>query len=59
MSAYSKFFNKYRKTVVSEVSNAVNNATIKLNGDEQGSKSYGMVVDLAVAYYKAQEIPRQ
>ena len=59
MSAYSKFFNKYRKTVVSEVSNAVNDASIKLNGDAQGSKSYGMVVDLTVAYYKAQEIPRQ
>lgn len=55
MSAYSKFFSKYKKTVVSEVSNAVNDTSIKIHGDKQGSQSYGMVVDLTVAYYKAQQ----
>lgn len=54
MAAYSKFFKKYQKTVVSEVSGAVNDTFLNINGVEEGSKSYGMVVDLAVAYYKAQ-----
>ena len=52
MAAYSKFFKKYQKTVVSEVSGAVNDTFLNINGVEEGSKSYGMVVDLAVAYYK-------
>ena len=52
MAAYSKFFEKYKETVVSEVSGAVNDTFLNFNGVEEGSKSYGMVVDLAVAYYK-------
>lgn len=52
MSAYSKFFKKYQKTVVSDVSGVVNDTFLNINGVEEGSKSYGMVVDLAVAYYK-------
>ena len=52
MAAYAKFFEKYRKTVVSDVSGAVNDTFLNINGVEEGSKSYGMVVDLAVAYYK-------
>lgn len=52
MAAYSKFFKKYQKTVISEVSGAVNDTFLNINGVEEGSKSYGMVVDLAVAYYK-------
>ena len=52
MAAYSKFFKKYQKTVVSEVSGTVNDTFLNINGVEEGSKSYGMVVDLAVAYYK-------
>lgn len=54
MTAYSKFFKKYQKTVVSEVSGAVNDTFLNINGVEEGSKSYGMVVDLAVAYYKSE-----
>lgn len=50
-SAYSKFFNKYRQNVVATVSNAVNDTYLKINGTE-GSKSYGLVVDLAVAYFR-------
>ena len=51
MSAYSAFFNKYRDSAVSKVSETVNNTSLILQGTE-GTKSYGMVVDLAVAYYK-------
>ena len=50
--AYSEFFDQYRENVVSEVSGAINDTYLKLQGTE-GSKSYGRVVDLAVAWYKA------
>ena len=40
-----------RETTVSAVSDAVNNTYLVLQGTE-GTKSYGMVVDLAVAYHK-------
>lgn len=51
LAAYSGFYDKYRNSTVSEVSGAVNDTFLKLHGTE-GTKSYGMVVDLAVAYYK-------
>ena len=51
MQAYSEFFNKYRDSTASKVSGVVNDTSLKLQGTE-GTKSYGMVVDLAVAYYK-------
>lgn len=49
--AYSKFFEKYRNSVASAVSGAVNDAYLKVQGTE-GTRSYGLVVDLAVAYHK-------
>lgn len=55
MIAYSRFFEKYRKTVVSEVSDVVNDTYLKAQGQQEGSKSYGRVVDLAVAFYLPQE----
>ncbi len=55
MAAYSKFFDKYRDSVASEVSGAVNDLYLNANGDKNGTKSYGLVVDLAVAYYKAKD----
>jgi hypothetical protein len=53
--AYSEFFDKYRDSVASDVSGAVNNAYLQSQGVKEGSKSYGMVVDLAVAYYKPEK----
>ena len=50
-AAYSLFFNKYRNSQVSKISGTINDTYLKLQGTE-GTKSYGMVVDLAVAYYK-------
>ena len=49
LRAYNAFFDKYRDTVVADVSEAVNNTYLVIQGTE-GTKSYGMVVDLAVAY---------
>ena len=51
MQAYNEFFEPYRKTVISDVSSAVNDTYLKALGQKDGEKSYGMVVDLAVAYY--------
>ena len=48
--AYSVFFDKYRNSTASNISDTLNNAYLESQGTE-GSKSYGMVVDLAVAYY--------
>ena len=50
MIAYAQFYERYRDSVASEVSDAVNNTFLTIQGTE-GTKSYGMVVDLAVAYY--------
>ena len=49
MSAYSKFFDKYRENVAATVTETVNNTYLTIQGTP-GTKSYGMVVDLAVAY---------
>ena len=51
MSAYSAFFDKYRDSVASEISGAVNDTYLTIQGTP-GTASYGMVVDLAVAYYR-------
>ncbi len=53
MAAYSAFYEQYRNSAASNVSGAINDTFLKLHGTE-GTKSYGMVVDLAVAYYKNQ-----
>ena len=50
MIAYNKHYEKYRDNVVGEISGAINDAYLQANGTE-GTVSYGLVVDLAVAYY--------
>ena len=50
MIAYNKHYEKYRDNVVGEISGAINDAYLQANGTE-GSVSYGLVVDLAVAYF--------
>ena len=51
-AAYAEMFKPYRDSVASEVSGAVNDAYLKAQGQTEGTKSYGLVVDLAVAYLK-------
>ncbi len=51
MIAYSNFFDQYRDSVAGEISGTVNDLYLKGNGTE-GTRSYGLVVDLAVAYDK-------
>ena len=50
--AYTNFFDKYRDSTASDVTGAVNNVFLQSQGQKEGTKSYGLVVDLAVAYYK-------
>lgn len=50
MIAYNKFYEPYKDNIVGEVSGAINDAYLQANGT-QGSISYGLVVDLAVAYF--------
>lgn len=51
-SAYSLFFDKYRDSSASTVTGTINDGFIKSQGQSAGIKSYGLVVDLTVAYYK-------
>ena len=54
MAAYNDFYDKYRDSTVSQVSGTINDSYLQSQGTA-GTKSYGMVVDLAVAYFKATE----
>jgi hypothetical protein len=49
--AYSKFFKKYSQSVTSQISGTVNDIYLQSQGTV-GKKSYGMVVDITVAYLK-------
>lgn len=51
-AAYSAFFDRYRENKAAEVTENVNNSYIEHHGQAEGTKSYGLVVDLVVAYYK-------
>lgn len=51
LDAYSRFYDRYRHSTASKVSSTVNNTFLQSQGTV-GTRSYGMVVDLAVAYYK-------
>lgn len=52
MVGFGNFFAKYRESTASEVADVVNDTYLKVQGQTNGTASYGMVVDLAVAYYK-------
>lgn len=53
MRSYNSFFEKYRDNVAATVSSAANDTYLKAQGQTAGERSYGMVVDLAVAWVKA------
>ncbi|MBO4422830.1 MAG: DUF3810 domain-containing protein [Clostridia bacterium] len=52
MTAYNEFFEKYRENKVANVSEKVNDTFLKVHDQKEGTRSYGLVVDLLVAYYK-------
>ena len=55
MIAYGDFFEKYERSVASKVSGTVNDVYLKTQGTA-GRQSYGMVVDLTVAYLKNESL---
>ena len=52
LRAYSEFFDAYRDSAAADLSGAVNDTYLKLNGNKAGAASYGLVVGLAVAYFR-------
>ena len=51
MSAYSRFFEPYRESTASKVVSATNDTYLRSQAVQAGERSYGLVTDLAVAYY--------
>lgn len=51
LSAYSRMFSRYSDNIAADISSAANDAYLKSQGVAEGGKSYGLVVDLAVAYF--------
>ena len=50
--AYNDFYSKYENNPVGQISSSINNAYLQSQGTA-GTRSYGMVVDLTVAYYQS------
>ena len=48
----SAYWDQFRDNVVEKVSDTVYDTALKSYGDANGMKSYSMVVELLVAYYK-------
>lgn len=48
--SYSRFFDKYRDSVASEVTNNINNSYLQANGQTEGTKTYGMMTESVCAY---------
>ena len=51
MRAYNRFYDQYSGSVAGQVSSTINNSYLQSQGTP-GIKSYNMVVDLTVAYFK-------
>lgn len=52
--ANSEYWAKYKDTVVSTVSNKINDTYLRANAQTDGVKSYGRMVDLLLAKYRAE-----
>jgi len=52
MESYRVFFLQYKDSKAADVADTLNDAFLKGNGQDEGTRSYGLVVDLAVAYIK-------
>ena len=48
--SYSDFFEKYADSKASEVAGSINDSYLQANGQTQGTKSYGMIVEIVCAY---------
>ena len=52
--AYSRFFERYRDNPAASITQATNDTYLKSQGASEGTRSYHLVVELAVAYYQQQ-----
>lgn len=52
MQAYALFFHKYSGSTASVITGAINDTFLNSQGEKEGTASYGLVVNLAVSYYK-------
>jgi len=50
MHSYYEFFEKYRSSKAAKVAESVNDTYLKIQGQDEGTQSYGLVVELAEAY---------
>ena len=50
--AFNEFLRPYQNSTASNVTGTINDAYQQIQGVEEGIASYGLVVDLAVAYYQ-------
>ena len=57
--AQIEYWTKYEDTVVSTVSNRINDTYLKANAQADGVKSYGRMVDLLLAMYRAELIKEE
>ena len=48
--SYFQFFQKYADSKASEVADSINDSYLQANGQTQGTKSYGMIVEIVCAY---------
>jgi hypothetical protein len=53
--ANTDYWAKYEDKVISTISNKINDTYLKANAQEDGVKSYGRMVDLLLAEYKAKQ----
>ncbi len=51
LKAYTDFFEQFKNSPAADLSDAVNDTYLKLHGNAAGTESYGLVVELAVAYF--------
>lgn len=57
--ANSEYWAKYEDTVVSTVSNKLNDTYLKVNAQSDGVKSYGRMVDLLLAKFRAEKVENE
>ncbi len=51
LRSYQDFFEPYQDNIAADISGTINDTYLKVQGQSEGAKSYGLVADLAVAYY--------
>ena len=51
LAAYREVWNAYEQTVISDLTEKVYDAYLHVQGESDGTKSYGNMVDLLLAYY--------